>query len=93
MLCVQNIACRKHSVYLASGRPHYEVASIMFLFSKLCMTVMGTSIAGRQNRAWLQGEQVVPCTAQGLQPVPSMLSLGVCELQIDVVLQINLNCK
>lgn len=33
------------------------------------------------------------CPPEGLQPHPSLLSLHVPELQMDLILQINLNCK
>lgn len=49
---------------------------------------------GQSRSCGHREKQVVPsCTVQGHQPHPSLLSLDVPELQMDLMLQINLNCK
>lgn len=88
---VGSILCTWHQ-----GEPSARSLPKMFLFSKLLRTVDGCS--GRGNGAeqepWSQRKQVVPsCMGQSLQPHHSLLSLHVPELQMDLILQINLNCK
>lgn len=90
-LLVGSILCTWHQ-----GEPSARSLPKMFLFSKLLGTVDGCS--GRGNGAeqepWSQRKQLMPsCMVQGLEPHPSLLSLDVPELQMDLILQINLNCK
>lgn len=96
VLCVHSSACGKHSVYLASGGPHCKIPSQNVPVFKAaqdsgCCFGKGN---GAEQEPWPQRKQVVSsCTVQGLQPHPSLLSLDVPELQMNLMLQINLNCK
>lgn len=98
MLCVRSVASGKHSVYLASGRPRYEVASHNVSLFK---AVPDSDVSDRRwQMEWGRAQVLVAEQAgrvllhsPGPQPVPSPLSLHVRELQIDLMSQINLNCK
>lgn len=96
VLCVHSVTCGEHSVYLASGRPYCMIPSQNVPLFKAAGNRDGSSGRGNgtEQELWSQRKQVVPsCTVQGLQPRPSLLSLDVPELQTDLMLQINLNCK
>lgn len=97
VLCVRSFTCGISILCTwHQGDPSARSLPNRFFFSRLLRTADGCSGRGNgpEQELWSQRKQVVPfCTVQGLQPHPSLLLLDVPELQMDLILQINLNCK
>lgn len=97
VLCVHSVACEKRFVYLASGTRHCKIPSQNVPLFKPAWDsgwLLWQREWGTAGAMVTEEKQVVPsCAVQSLQPRPFLLSLDVPELQMDLMLQINLNCK